>query len=291
MIVDRIMARAAATALTRKPQRMSASSVGRCVRQCWYMEHDVAGEPLNARALLVFEIGDRVEDSVLHYIAQTDLEHLRTGGPGDTFTVPEVGFRGRPDLIFQCPTQDWSPDTELGIMAIAPSDLLPPEPGEVVGGEVKSMADFGFARAQRGEIDEGYRAQVECYMRALNIRWWLLVAYRKETSHLCEVWIGRDDNRWQAIKEAVSIARGAEIPARPYELDERCHGAKDGTCVDGKTPGRGQLHKRCGGTGKEPGGPFIPNFPCGYCGWKEPCWGSIEMVFREGKPAWRVQHG
>ena len=107
---------------------------------------------------------------------------------------------------------------------------------------------------------------------------------------MTEVLFERDDATWATIQRTVTLANGPETPPRPYEMEVRCGGAETGKCVNGKTPGRGQDHQECGGTGLAQGGPFIPNFPCGYCAFKAPCWGAIELVLtKEGKaPRWRV---
>jgi hypothetical protein len=208
---------------------------------------------------MVFDLGDRVEDAVIEYLIAAGVPLIRTNEARDTVEIAEVGLRVRADAFIEVE-------------------------GEHLIVEVKSMSNFGFERAERGELDESYLIQGECYMRAYGTQKCIFVCYRKETSHLCEVLTSRDEERWEKIKSNVAVARGDEIPPRPYELDAYCKGCQ-GT---GKTPAKGLPHKACDGTGQIPGGPFLPVFPCGYCPFKVQCWGELEFVENDGKPRWRV---
>jgi hypothetical protein len=295
MIVERMLQHAAAEGATRKTPKLAAWNVGRCVRQVWYGEHGVAGEPLPGRALLRFELGNLVEEAVCRRVEATGIDFMRTDmRKTDNVTVPGLGFRCRADFLFACPEdlQLFGKSTlESGDVAIVAYADTPPAKGDTCGGEIKSMSDFAFAKAQCGVLDDAYLWQIECGLRALDVRWWVCIAYRSETSQQCEVWVSRDDARWAAIQAATATIRGNALPPRPYALDGACSGAKTGACVAGKTPGKGLPHKHCGGTGQEPGGPFINTFPCGYCSVKAECWsdvGELQLRFVDGKPRWRV---
>lgn len=297
MIVERMLQNAANEAATRPLPKVAAWSVGRCIRQQWYMHQGVQGEPLPARVLMRFELGDLVETAVCQRVEDTGIDFLRTDQRKvDNLTVPGVGFRCRSDFVFSCP-EDLSLITgksvlESGDIAMVAYTDTPPHKGEICGGEIKSMREYAFRKAQCGILDDAYLWQIECGLRALDCRWWCCIAYWSESSDPCEVWVCRDDTRWQAIQEAVAVIRGPVEPERPYRLDAACEGVKAGTCVGGKTPGKGLPHKHCGGTGMEPGGPFVPVFPCGYCPYKAHCWedtGALDLCFIGGKPRWRVQ--
>jgi hypothetical protein len=286
MIVDRILAAAAAKSKQRRPPKIGAWNVGRCVRQLWYTHHGYPSEPLDARALLVFDLGNRIEDAVLEWLEHSGVAHIRTNESRDTVEERETGLRVRADFFFECdllPLLELAVG-ELGTVVYVPGDPLPPKPGELMVGEIKSMSDYAFQRAQRGHIDDAYLAQVEVYLRAYDCRHALVIAYRKETSHIAEVLVARDDARWALVKANLTAARARSAPARPYELEAHCRGC-DGT---GETEKRKLPHKACSGTGLEPGGPYLPVFPCGYCGWKTECWGALELVFHDGRPRWRV---
>lgn len=257
MLVDAIYRAANAEAARRKLPRIGAHNVGQCVRRLWYIAHQEAGESLDGRALLLFDLGDRIEDSVLHFLALTEIPFIRTERREDTVRLVEHDIGVRSDFC-----------AEIG--------------GEIVGGEIKSMSNFAFARAQRGVLDDAYLAQVECGLRAYGWAAWVVVCYRKETSHLHELWVRPSQARWAAIQDKLATARSDVLPPRPYRLDARCAGCAGG----GQTP-TGRAHKHCAGTGLEPGGPFLPTFPCGYCAYMHACWGAVALVMRKGKPRFR----
>lgn len=244
--------------------RIGASNVGRCVRQLWYGTHpEAAGtpEPLQARSLLVFDLGDRIEDALCSMIQRAGIGFIRTDEKRDTVYLEGVG-RVRADGFIETP--------EHGVIPV----------------EMKSMSDWAFQRlAERGEVDEGYLCQGECYARAYGAQGTLFVGYRKETSALAEVYVPRNDARWAHVLEQARIAQGPTLPARPYTLDSVCDGC-NGT---GKTAVRQQPHKACGGTGRKT--PRLPSFPCGYCSHKAQCWsdaGTVEMSTEDGRPVWHV---
>jgi hypothetical protein len=132
-------------------------------------------------------------------------------------------------------------------------------------------------------------------MRALDTEFGVLLLYQKNTSHFdfTSCVYGQDDAVWQRVLECHALATGKGIPGQPYKFDFECSGVSDGRCIGGKTPGRGQPHKNCGGTGLEPGGPFL-RYPCTYCPVKDACWkqAGYEIVpFLEEKeaPRWAVR--
>jgi len=290
MIVNRILAAAAQKGKQRqRPNKLGAWNAGQCVRKLWYGEHGYMPEPFDARTMMVFDLGDRVEDAIEHWLTEARIENIRANESRDLVTLPELGCRVRCDFFFQCDIEPiWGSEN----MVMVPGSEPPPQPGELLVLEVKSMSDFAFDRATRGYIDPAYRAQVECYMRAYGTRHALVLAYRKETSHVVEVLVSRDNAVWGACIESARTARGGVLPPRPYRLEAACSGAATGACVEGRTPKTGKPHKNCGGSGQEPGGPFLVNFPCGFCGVKTECWsdvGELEIAFRDGKPRWRVK--
>lgn len=268
MLVDKIMAHLTEVAKNRQPiDKIGAHNAGQCPRKLWYTVHGYTPEPLQARALLVFDLGDRVEDALIRWLEETGVAHVRCTRDQDKTPLPELGGNVVPDFVFE--------------------SELDGKPAMLVG-EIKSMSGYGFARAEQGELDDAYLAQVECYMRAFDAPAALVLCYAKDTSHLHEILVRRSDERWEAVKRNVALARGDALPPAPYDLESACRGCGG----SGLTPTGRQAHKACGGTGLEPGGPFIPNFPCGYCGYKSQCWGQLEMdVTRDGKPRWRLAKG
>lgn len=261
MLVDLIEAELERQAAERKPTtRIGAHNAGACARKLWFAVNGYKGEPMQGRAIAIFDIGNRVEDAILEFLESAGVAHIRGTREQDAVELPELGGKVVPDFMFE-------------------------HGGETIIGEIKSMSDFAFQRAERGEVDEQYLAQVECYMRAFQTRRALLVAYRKETSHICEVLVERDDDRWAKVQANVALARQSAIPDRPYKLQVDCEDCGG----SGKTPAKGLPHKACNGTGRLPYGPIIPRFPCGYCAYKGDCWGELAQAFdAKGRPVWRL---
>lgn len=294
MIIERILQKCSEESSKRPLPRLSAFNAGKCLRSLWYVCHEVPPEPLPPRTVLLFRLGDSIEKNVLDAVESTGIDFTATNDRReDNLDVPGLGFRARSDFIFSCPEalslEPLGVALEPGEIALTAYTDTPPQQGEICGGEIKSMSNFAYERAQNGQLDDTYLAQIECGLRALDCRWWCCIAYRKETSHHCEVWVARNDERWATIQRNVELARGDTVPDRPYQLETLCSGVAAGACVNGKTPGRGLPHKACNGTGIEPNGPFLNSYPCGFCSFKSTCWGELELGFKNGKPRWKVK--
>jgi hypothetical protein len=295
MLIERLISQAESSRTVR-PAKPGAWNIGRCERMLWAGAHGILpSDPPSGRQVMTFDLGSRIEDAIMAYLEQSGIGHIRPLGWSDAVRVPWLGTSVRPDALVELDRGLEWPD-ELGIATVAGIDYeQPPQPGELVVLEVKSMSDYAYDRACRGIVDDAYVAQCQVYMHALDVRWAVLVAYRKETSHLTEMWIPRDALIIDALKAKAQRAFAEECPARPYALESACPGIAEGRCVGGRTPGRGQPHAECGGTGLMPGGPYIPSYPCGYCDYRTWCWGELETVIaRIGSrwvPRFRPQNG
>jgi hypothetical protein len=278
MLIERLINHAESGRAVR-PAKPAAWNIGRCVRMLWAGAHGILPtDPPSGRQVMSFDLGSRIEDAIMAYLEQAGIGHIRPLGREDAVYVPWLDAHVRPDALVELDRGLTWPD-ELGLVTVAGIDYHePPQPGELVILEVKSMSDYAFDRACRGLVDDAYLAQCQVYMDALNCRWSLLLAYRKETSQLTEVWIPRSKLIVDGLRAKAERARGDECPPRPYELEAACPGIAEGRCIGGRTPGRGQPHADCGGTGLVPGGPYIPSYPCGYCDYRTWCWGELEAV-------------
>jgi hypothetical protein len=265
LLEDRVRLHLEARAFERaKPPKVAAWNVGKCVRQLWYGEHGHEPDPLTPRALDTFSLGDSIEDAEVSLLAGAGVPILRTDEGHHSVRLDPPGLVVRPDyLLF------------LDHDTVLPCD-------------VKSMSNRTFARALKGQLDRTYEWQMECYLRAFRADVGVVHCYRKETSARTNVLVWRDDERWNRIVEAVEVARGQDLPDRPYSASDDCPGIADGKCVNGRTPTGRQAHSGCGGTGKNPDGAVLV-YPCSYCPYKSTCWGEVEMFFtNDGEPRWRV---
>ena len=268
MLTEIVSAHLQKLANDRKPtSSIGGWNCGDCKTKLWHALNGSPAEPMDGRAIFTFLMGDKVEDAVVEILQGAGVPIIRTDEKRDTVEIPPVG-RVRTDLWFQ-----------------AGDRVLPCE--------VKSMSNFGFERFERGEVDWQHQCQAETYLRAYDAPVIPIFAVRKETSHYAEQVLRRDDSRWAWICANVEAARATTCPQRPYQLKDECEGVAEGKCVNGRTPKSGQAHKACAGTGRQPGGPFIPSWPCSYCSWKRVCWerdgGTLQIVLAEGeKPRWRL---
>lgn len=309
VIVDAILEAMTAEAGERKrSNRLGSNNIGKCVRSLWYTTHNYKPEPMQGRASATFMLGDLVESAVIGQLKKTKVPHIHMARMESTDPA-EYGFRpilnepngskASPRLwgVFTKLREDWRclrlPELDSSVVPDVIFEKEIESRMELVVVDVKSMANYPFERAERGDVDEQYLCQLETQMRAVtaslgvDCRYGLVLAYRKETSHLHEVVIQRDDERYAKIKVAAWTAKAGAVPPRPYKLQSECNGCK-GT---GRTPTGKQAHKACDGTGREPGGPILP-YPCSYCPDKTVCWkdqGELEMFFGDnGKPKFRV---
>jgi hypothetical protein len=249
--------------------KISAWNSGHCPRKLWLGLNGAPSEKMMPRAKMVFAAGHATEEWLMNFLVEAGVPLIRTDPTKDKMLVPPFG-----NVIPDCYIERY------GIKVIA---------------DVKSMSNFAFERTKRGEIDFGYAAQLSIYGKALGVEWGVLFGVRKETSHISftDTIVRLDDALWQKVLRNHAEATGPTMPHRPYELAWQCEDAKIGKCVNGKTPKLGKDHTACIGTGRQPGGPFIPNFPCGYCEFKQACWGvdgaKVQEVIAAGeKPRWRV---
>ena len=61
--------------------------------------------------------------------------------------------------------------------------------------ELKSMSNYGFRNALQGKVDYGYRCQLNSYVVGGGLNNALWVCYRKETSHLLELILLKEDRK------------------------------------------------------------------------------------------------
>jgi len=275
MFVDRIL-QAVGNREDRKP-KIGAYNIGKCVRSLWYVEKGYEREQRIGRGHVVMEAGKYLEDMVLDLMEEA----------GIPFFVPEtvesaIGFRMRPDAMVWVPDSGW------------------------VVAEIKTMSNYGFMRATQGDMDYSYLAQLESYLhadypRSATVRvshpelfpkgdvaipsQGMFLCVRKETLHLHEHYRQPDPELWADIVMRQGIAQNATgPPRRPYAASSEC------TLCGGKgtTPKATRACSRCSGDGLDPQGPFITNFPCGYCDYKVSCWGPLRMEVVKGKPKWKI---
>lgn len=286
------------------PFRLSNS--GRCARALAYQRFPTAfkAEPLAARVLMVMEEGKRVDK----WLKEEFRKHCAKewGNEEREFYIEVEGVKvyGHGDGV---PTLD--------------------KYGATVA-ELKSMSNYGFRNALQGKMDYAYRCQLNSYVVSERFNNALWVCYRKETSHLLELFCSKkitkvetriltpsggwlqytpetpiEDEEWQRaevthpfdpnLHQEVIERFHQVIRSIPKKLPEREYGPKL-TCE--KCAGRGfyltekrQTKKACTAC-NETGKVPEPRleFPCTYCRFKQYCWPQAKLKFEGKKPVWIV---
>jgi hypothetical protein len=113
--------------------------------------------------------------------------------------------------------------------------------------DLKSIgASYRLEALRRDGLDRSWRWQLECYCRAYGAEVAYVLPWCRWSCTLAEEypWV-RSDAVWAEILRAVERARGEETPDRPHA----------------PVRWRGALHS--------------PRWPCGWCGWRDECWGGV----------------
>jgi len=152
------------------PNPFRASRAGHCIRAMAYDVLGVKGEPLTPRRSAVFRHG-HIIDSVLKQDLKQAMgdKFLNLDKIGrDSCVIEGVKITYEPDGAFQ------TDDGNIGIV------------------EIKTMSDYGFNRALKGEIDRIYLCQAWVYHFGTSFNPVVFLCYRKETSHFVEVVFDRN---------------------------------------------------------------------------------------------------
>ena len=286
------------------PFRLSNS--GRCARALAYQRFPTAfkAEPLAARVLMVLEEGKRVDK----WLKEEFRKHCAKewGNEEREFYIEVEGVKvyGHGDGV---PTLD--------------------KYGATVA-ELKSMSNYGFRNALQGKMDYAYRCQLNSYVVSERFNNALWVCYRKETSHLLELFCSKkiakvetriltpsggwlqytpetpiEDEEWQRaevthpfdpkLHQEVIERFHQVIRSTPKKLPEREYGPK---LICQKCEGKSfyltekrQTKKACTAC-NETGKVPEPRleFPCTYCRFKQYCWPQAKLRYEGKKPVWVV---
>lgn len=182
-----------------KPKTLRLSSIGRCVRQQAYnlLGFEQNGKQIDARARMVFFMGDLVEIAVIQ-LAKAAGCNIESVGQ-DQAIVEIEGIEGHPDGIL---VQD----------------------GKRYLLEVKSMSSFAFGDFERGILDDGYRWQINAYMAALGLSESIVVALNKDAGVLSEMTVSQNAEIVADIKSRIGLLKAAtkeNLPPRPYKPNDK----------------------------------------------------------------------
>jgi hypothetical protein len=148
-----------------------ASSMGHCIRQGCFDLLGLKGEPLQPRRVAVFKHGDLIHSALTDDLCKA-LGWRWVPGPDfeDCFVeIDGAKISYHIDGAFQL---DGIAHTGSGWIGIV---------------EFKSMSDYAFEKAKKGEIDHVYLCQAYIYCVGSDFNPVVFIAYRKETSHMVEI--------------------------------------------------------------------------------------------------------
>lgn len=194
MLIDKLenIWREKAQRLNGKAQNVfRASSSGHCARALGYQKIGIAGEPLTPRRMAVFEHGH-----TLDWALKRDLADAL----GDKFI----------NLDLLPPNKFFIDDIEIGF---TPDGAFETDDGQIGIVEFKTMSEYSFERALKGEIDRGYLCQAWCYYLGTGFNPICFIAYRKNTSHYAEIVFDRN------VRERVVTQRFGGDPKEIYLND------------------------------------------------------------------------
>jgi hypothetical protein len=307
VIVDKIeeFYRHEAEQMNKRPRNVfRASSAGYCERKLGYDKLGFQGEAMTPRRMAVLRHG-----STLDWAFKKDLANAL----GDKYInlddldynycdLDGVRIWFMPDGAFQ------TDDNEIGIV------------------ENKTMSDWGFERALKGEIDRAYLCQAWLYHYGTSFNPICFVCYRKETSHFCEVIFDRratetvvtqrfgGDPMQLAVDDPMLIAE-IRSPFDPSVEEEvrgkfarlikvqtesdlaegvRAIGAET-ISVQGSNKADALQNEHPDWINTEKNGSWfkfdtgrqVANFPCSYCGYVKRCL-NAKLEFYKNKPVWII---
>ena len=290
-------AEAASKRVLGNPLRLSNS--GSCARKLAYQKinfearsqglpEPFKAEALNARALMVFHLGDMVEESLKAWIRDAGSLFLPLKPPDDEVAITVAGTRivGHPDGLYQ------EQDESLSLVSI------------------KSTNERGFERVDLQGPPYEAVCQETAYMAGLGIYKARFLYYNKNTSHLADDWVVEFSpeiytevtNRWaRVIGATIDFLPEPEHQAETEtEWVRGLKGYKAGTAsawsgdpqeppVIRDTEGKRVTEVKSNGYYRETGRKILP-WQCSYCPFKKPCYGEkLQQVdLADDKPVWVV---
>jgi hypothetical protein len=255
---------------------------GPCARKSWHQFHGSTGEPIQARSVMKFLMGDTVELDVVGVavlaglgLVDNNRDLYITGKDGVKVSVHPDGR-----LIHQV-------DEETFVHYNV---------------EVKSADTFSFDGwlANHGPDDKwGYLTQASVEIAAwreagyhVNETVFIGVSTGSRIGTVAEWIIPYDDKLVQAWHERRALARAEAVPPVPFaaEPDMEYHKGKDCPAVlflFGEPVPRTNKNGNIYGWDYPNGKMKLPLL-CSYCGYKNQCWPSAVIEMKGDKPIWIV---
>lgn len=202
MLVDKIIKHYDSIGKERSKEKFSpirGSNAGKCARALAYQYHGFDVKPLNARAIMVFELGDMIEEQLNTVASEYGLKNIQ-----EKVSVAINGVE-----IFGAIDGDLNDPIEY------------PNPTIV---DFKSAATHSAKNMERGNLDYGYICQLHFYMKAKGYKQALVVFYDKNISKLGEMLVKWDDKIWdEIVKRFTSVLESTteNLPEREFRPNDK----------------------------------------------------------------------
>ena len=249
---------------------------GACARKARYQYDGVAGEPVKARAVMKWLMGDTVELDVIGVaqLAGVDL----TMNNASLFITGEDGVK----------------------VPVHPDGLLRDERG-TFNVEVKSCDTRTFDEwdKQGGPSDHwGYLTQASVEIAAwreagynVNSTCFIAISTGSRQGSVAEWVIPYEQSFVDAWHARRRLARGVNIPPRPFEAVPETEYVKGKTLDPAVAFAHGVPVERLDKNGKVhgydvPTGRMVLPTYCSYCAYKATCWPGVILDVDGGKPVW-----
>ena len=266
--------------MDRKGYESTTTYTSPCARKARFAFDGVPGEPVQARAMLKFLLGDLVELAVVG-IAQL-------AGVDWSMNNRDLWIMGHDGVKVNV-----HPD---GLVAQHYDDLGV----EYFNGEIKSCDSRTFDRwlEQGGPGDDwGYLTQCSVETAAWREAGYpvfstvfVAVSTGSRQGSIAEWLIPYDQKLVDAWHERRMLARGTALPPIPFQAEDETEYVK-GKSIDPERFTHGEPVPQLDKNGKihgwrvPTGRKIIPTM-CGYCSYKQSCWPNAELDVVGGKPIW-----
>lgn len=189
--------------------KLRLSAAGKCPRSLSYAYHgfERKGKEKDSRSCVVFFQGDMVEAMVVQLarLSGCALLGVGTNQIGVRLDINGISVPGHPDGFV----------------------LVSNDAGASIGLlEVKSMSSYSYERFEKGEIDEGYQAQIQMYLKTSGCNWCVLVAVNKDSGVMNERKIDYDPELASKTEDnlrKVLLSTPESLPDAPstHDCDEK----------------------------------------------------------------------
>ena len=279
---------------TRKGHESCTVYSGACARKSRYQYDGVEGEPVKARAVMKWLMGDTVELDVIG-VAQLAGVDLTMNNADLTITGQDgIKVPVHPDGLLKVFTRTHVLQDLLGHQS---------ERGvtDFYNVEVKSCDTRTFDEWDKngGPDDKwGYLTQASVEIAAwreegydVNSTCFIAVSTGSRQGSVTEWVIPYDQSLVDAWHARRLLARGESIPPRPFEPEPETEFFKGKTLDPAVAFAHGVPVERLDKNGKVygydiPTGRMILPMYCNYCAYKAPCWPGVILDIDGGKPVW-----